>query len=175
VPQTRDLIFQFSFTLVLTIRPIIQISSATLCCILTYQQTHQFETVTDPKALRSLLDWFNQFQTAPIPHKVWLQCQLALIEGFTNAIRHAHADLAAETPIKIQVAVSDRDIDIWVWDQGPGFRFDEILDTKLASTSQEAEGGRGLKIMYMVADEISYQPVEGQGNCLHIHKTYRDE
>jgi serine/threonine-protein kinase RsbW len=140
---------------------------------LTYHQTSQFETVSDPKALKALLHWFEQFQTAPIPHKVWLQCQLALIEGFTNAIRHAHAGLAVDTPIRIQVAVSDQTIDMRIWDRGPGFSFDSILSRKLAATSKEAEGGRGLKIMYLVADKISYQPVEGQGNCLHIHKTYR--
>lgn len=142
---------------------------------MTYHQTSQFETTTDPKALKALLTWFDQFQAAPIPHKVWLQCQLALIEGFTNAIRHAHAGLATDTPILIQVSVSEQDVDIYIWDQGPGFKFDSILDHKLATSSKDAEGGRGLKIMYLVADEISYQPVDNKGNCLHIHKNYRED
>lgn len=120
-----------------------------------------------------MLTWFDQFQQAPIPHKIWLQCQLALIEGFTNAIRHAHAGMAADTPIRIQVTVSDHDIDIRIWDRGPGFNFDSILNNKLSVTRQDAEGGRGLKIMYLVADKISYAPLEGRGNCLHIQKTYR--
>jgi serine/threonine-protein kinase RsbW len=139
---------------------------------LTYHQTSQFETATNPKALKALLMWFEQFQAAPIPHKVWLQCQLALIEGFTNAIRHAHAGLGEDTPVRIEVTVSDQDIDIRIWDQGPGFSFDDILDNKLSVSSQDAEGGRGLRIMYLVADDISYQPLEHQGNCLHIHKSY---
>ena len=142
---------------------------------MTYHQTSQFETATDPKALKALLTWFEQFRAAPIPHKVWLQCQLALIEGFTNAIRHAHGDLTADTPIRIQVSVSDRDIDIWIWDRGPGFSFDSILNDKLATSSKDAEGGRGLKIMYLVADEISYGPTKNEGNCLHIRKTYRED
>jgi serine/threonine-protein kinase RsbW len=140
---------------------------------LTYHRTSQFETTTDPKALKALLVWFDQFQTAPIPHKIWLQCQLALTEGFTNAIRHAHAGLASDTPIRIEVTVSENDIDMRIWDQGPGFSFDSMLDNKLSVNRQDAEGGRGLKIMYLVADELSYEPLDGQGNCLHIHKTYQ--
>jgi serine/threonine-protein kinase RsbW len=140
---------------------------------LSYHQTSQFETASDPKALRDLLTWFEQFQDAPIPNKIWLQCQLALIEGFTNALRHAHAGMAIETPIRIQVTVSEHNIDIWIWDQGPGFSFDAILKNNLTVAGRDAEGGRGLKIMYLVADEISYQPVENQGNCLHLHKAYR--
>jgi serine/threonine-protein kinase RsbW len=141
---------------------------------LTYHQTSEFKTVSDPKALKSLLRWFDQFQAAPIPHKIWLQCQLALIEGFTNAVRHAHAGMATDTPIRIQVTISSQDINIWVWDQGPGFNFDAILGNKLADHSQNEEGGRGLKIMYLVADEISYRPMEHRGNCLHMRKNYRD-
>jgi serine/threonine-protein kinase RsbW len=141
---------------------------------LTYHQTSQFEAASDPKALRGLLRWFDQFQAAPMPHKIWLQCQLALIEGFTNAIRHAHAGMAEDTPIRIQVTVSHQEINIWIWDQGPGFSFDAILDNKLADRSQDDEGGRGLMIMYLVADEISYQPLDHKGNCLHIRKTYKD-
>ena len=53
-----------------------------------------------------------------MPHKIWLQCQLALIEGFTNAIRHAHAGMAADTPIRIQVTVSHQDINIWILGSG---------------------------------------------------------
>ena len=140
---------------------------------LTYHQRSQFETATDPKALKPLLNWFDQFRKAPMPHKVWLQCQLALIEGFTNAIRHAHAGLASETPIRIEIVVSDHDIDIRIWDQGPGFDLDDILEQKLAVTEKDAEGGRGLRIIYLVADKMSYQPVGDNGNCLHIHKTYR--
>ena len=140
---------------------------------LTYYQSSQFETSTDPKALKALLSWFDQFREAPLPHKVWLQCQLALIEGFTNAVRHAHVGLAPETPIRIEVVISEQDIDMRIWDQGPGFSFDTILEDKLAVTKQDAEGGRGLKIMYLVADNISYLPAGNQGNCLHIHKTYK--
>ncbi len=141
---------------------------------LTYQQTNQIETLTDPTALKSVLAWFDQFQASPIPRQIWLQCQLALVEGFTNAVRHAHAGLPASTPIRIEVSVSDQAIDIRIWDRGPGFDLTEVLKTKLNHPTEpldQDEGGRGLKIMYLVADQLTYE-VDQQGNCLHLHKIY---
>ncbi len=107
-----------------------------------------------------------------MPHKIWLQCQLALIEGFTNAVRHAHAGLPMATPVQIEVAVTEHDIDIRIWDRGPGFDLGSVLKTKLTADSREAEGGRGLKIMYLVADRLTYQAMPDQGNCLHLRKAF---
>jgi serine/threonine-protein kinase RsbW len=139
---------------------------------LTYQHTSQIEIQTDPKELKSVLSWFDQFQASPIPHNIWLQCQLALIEGFTNAVRHAHAGLPATTPISIEVAVSDRTVDIRIWDRGPGFDLATVLRHKISVNTPESEGGRGLKIMYLVADRLTYEPSPGSGNCLHLHKAF---
>lgn len=139
---------------------------------MTYQHTSQIETKTNPNALKSVLAWFDQFQAAPIPHNIWLQCQLALIEGFTNAVRHAHAGLPPETPIGIEVSVGDRTIDIRIWDHGPGFDLALVLRHKITVSDSDSEGGRGLKIMYLVADRLTYEPAADQGNCLHLHKAF---
>ncbi len=139
---------------------------------MTYQHTSQIEIQTDPNELKSVLSWFDQFQASPIPHNIWLQCQLALIEGFTNAVRHAHAGLPATTPIGIEVAVSDRTVDIRIWDRGPGFDLATVLRHKISVNTPDSEGGRGLKIMYLVADRLTYEPGPGPGNCLHLHKCF---
>ncbi|WOD38753.1 ATP-binding protein [Nodosilinea sp. E11] len=139
---------------------------------MTYQHTSQIETLTDPTALKSVLTWFDQFQATPIPHNIWLQCQLALIEGFTNAVRHAHAGLPPTTPIQLEVSVSDRAIDIRIWDCGPGFDLALVLRQKITVNNPDSEGGRGLKIMYLVADRLTYEPDPVQGNCLHLHKAF---
>ncbi len=139
---------------------------------MTYQHTSQIEIQTDPNELKSVLSWFDQFQASPIPHNIWLQCQLALIEGFTNAVRHAHAGLPATTPICIEVAISDRTIDIRIWDRGPGFDLATVLRHKISANNPDSEGGRGLKIMYLVADRLTYEPSPSSGNCLHLHKAF---
>ncbi|PZO34333.1 MAG: anti-sigma regulatory factor [Shackletoniella antarctica] len=139
---------------------------------MTYQHTSQIETQTDANALKSVLAWFDQFQSAPIPHNIWLQCQLALIEGFTNAVRHAHAGLPPETPIGIEASVSDRAIDIRIRDHGPGFDLTSVLRHKITVNDPDSEGGRGLKIMYLIADRLTYEPADDRGNCLHLHKAF---
>lgn len=132
----------------------------------------QIQTKTGREALKQVLTWFEQFQIDAIPYDVWLQCQLALIEGLTNAIRHAHQGLPEHTPIQIEVALSPQVIDIRIWDQGPGFDLGAALMGKMATTTQDSENGRGLKIMHMVADTLTYQSSPGHRNCLHIQKRY---
>jgi len=43
---------------------------------------------TDMNSLTKVLDWFEQLQDLSLPNEVWFQFQLALAEGFTNAVRH---------------------------------------------------------------------------------------
>lgn len=131
-----------------------------------------YETQTDPKALKRVLSWFDDFHSLPIPQEDWLQCQLALIEGFTNAVRHAHKGLPRDTPIAIEVFVTDTYLDIKIWDRGPGFDFQTMLDRKLKTTRSDSEGGRGLRIMYRVADFVEYSQAPDQRNCLHIRKYF---
>ena len=132
-----------------------------------------FRTQTDLDALKDVLTWFDQFQSLPIDTMVWLQCQLALIEGFTNAVRHAHHTLPADTPIEVEVSATGQFMDIKIWDQGPGFDFDATLRRKLATTNQDSEGGRGLRIMQRVADRVQYQRFSDQRNCLYIRKYFQ--
>jgi serine/threonine-protein kinase RsbW len=131
-----------------------------------------FKTITDPDELQRVLAWFDQFQGLPIPQTVWLQCQLALIEGFTNAVRHAHKQLPKTTPIKIEVTAASEYLDINIWDQGPGFDFGSTLSRKLKTTTSDSVGGRGLRIMQQVADTVEYRADGPNRNCLHICKYF---
>lgn len=133
-----------------------------------------FQTQTDPDALKAVLAWFDEFQSLPIPPAVWLQCQLALIEGFTNAVRHAHRGLPPETPIEIEVTATTDALEFKIWDQGPGFDFNSTLHRKLKTTTPDSEGGRGLRIMQRVADTVSYCPTADGRNCLYIYKAFGD-
>ncbi|MFM7528417.1 MAG: ATP-binding protein [Nodosilinea sp.] len=137
---------------------------------MTYHQVSQITTLSDPAALEAVLAWFDQFTAAPIPHQLLLQCQLAVIEGFTNAIRHGHRHLPMQTPVRIQVEISEQSIDIQIWDQGPGFDLASALESSLKDDNQELAGGRGLKIINQVADRLTYHPDPGRGNCLHLHR-----
>lgn len=81
------------------------------------------EVKTEVKALTEVLKWFDGLQDLSIPNKVWLVCQLALAEGFTNAVRHAHKYLPSETPVQLEIRVFERRLEIRIWDCGQPFDF----------------------------------------------------
>lgn len=137
---------------------------------LPYQESIQFNTDLD--SLPQVLAWFEQFNQAPIPYAVWLEYQLALVEGFTNAVRHAHACKTSETPIDLEIAIDQEAIELRIWDCGSGFNLDQSLANPQVM-EQTAERGRGLKIINKIADTVSYIRM-GQRNCLSIVKHYAE-
>ncbi|MEG4440988.1 ATP-binding protein [Microcoleus sp. AT9_B5] len=82
---------------------------------------------TDVNALTQVLLWFEQLQDLSLPNEVWCKFQLALAEGFTNAVRHAHKNLPVETPLQLEITVFNGRLELKVWDCGPCFDFDAKL------------------------------------------------
>lgn len=81
----------------------------------------QLQVNSDLGALEDVLAWYQGLENQPIPKSIWWQCQIALAEGFTNAVNHAHKDLPCTTPIDLRVSVFDEFIEICIWDYGPPF------------------------------------------------------
>jgi len=128
---------------------------------------------TTLKVLDQVLAWFDQLRQPAIQHKDWLQCQLALAEGFTNAVRHAHRDLPPETPIDLEAALDNSAIELRIWDSGPPFNLaSHINASPTQSTNTQSGGGRGLAILLQIADRLSYERTEDARNCLLIVKHY---
>jgi len=88
---------------------------------------------TDLNALTRVLEWFEQLKELSIPNEVWWKFQLALAEGFTNAVRHAHKNLPVETPVQLEIIVFNGRLELKVWDCGPYFDFDAKLKETLAA------------------------------------------
>ncbi|MEB3358238.1 MAG: anti-sigma regulatory factor [Synechococcales bacterium] len=141
---------------------------------LTFSQQASLQTPTDLNALAQVLTWFDQFRASKMPPPIWLQCQLALAEGFTNAVRHAHRGLPVDTPIDIEVKVGDHCSEIRIWDYGPGFDFDDYLAHASDRVDKNAEGGRGLGLMKQISSSLSYSRIDDQRNCLLLIKYYAE-
>lgn len=135
-------------------------------------QINRTQVSTDLGLLRPVLEWFDRLDQESVPRPVWLQCRLALAEGFTNAVRHAHADKPVDTPIEIEVTFRKRSIELRIWDYGAGFDLEKRLDMLPEPKNQDASGGRGLKIIQQTADVFSYTAVDDQRNCLLIVKHF---
>jgi serine/threonine-protein kinase RsbW len=127
---------------------------------------------TDLKALNQVLSWFDSNRQPSMPQKYWLQCQLALAEGFTNAVRHAHKHLSADTSIELEVTLYPTSIELRIWDCGAPFDLEERLRQLESQTDNPSGGGRGLILMKKIADYLSYTRVDRQQNCLLLVKNY---
>ncbi|MEG4630660.1 ATP-binding protein [Microcoleus sp. AR_TQ3_B6] len=98
-----------------------------------YVQHISLQVNTDLNALTIVLEWFEQLKNLSIPNEVWWKFQLALAEGFTNAVRHAHKNLPVETPVQLEIMVCNGRLELKVWDCGPYFDFDAKLKETLAA------------------------------------------
>ena len=127
---------------------------------------------TDLKALDQILSWYDQLYQPSIPKKVWLQCQLALAEGFTNAVRHAHRGLCADVPIDIEVTLYPQYLEMRIWDHGPPFDLEQRLQTLDQKLNDQAGGGRGIAILQKISDKLSYTRTDDNRNCLLIVKRF---
>ena len=94
-------------------------------------QKFSFQLNTDIKAVAQVLSWLEELDPLPIPEAVLHQCKLAVVEGFTNAVRHAHKNLPSETPIELEITVFNERLEIKIWDRGKPFDFQAKLKEKL--------------------------------------------
>ncbi|MEO1591591.1 MAG: anti-sigma regulatory factor [Cyanobacteria bacterium J06632_22] len=121
------------------------------------------------KGLPQVQQWFRRFCAAS--ELDWLndvfdQLNLALAEGFTNAVRHAHAGLPDETPVCIDLTLWSDQIELRIWDQGKPFDPSVLQEPKPGTLR---EGGYGWFLLRRLADEIQYRRSD-ERNCLVIVK-----
>ena len=131
-----------------------------------------FQVDSDLKSLDTVLKYFEQLKPAGIPQKDWLQCQLALAEGFTNAVRHAHRHLPPEIPIEIEIDIVPHQMEIRIWDRGSVFDLESFIEKNAHLDHSFSGHGQGLPILQKIADQLSYTHTEDQRNCLLIIKQF---
>ena len=136
----------------------------------------RLEVETDLHAVTKVLQWFEDFTKPMLPQPSQSQCQLAFVEGFTNAVRHAHHNLPPTTPIELELKIFPDSLEMRIWDQGPPFdlqaKLQEALDRQKDIDPLSAEGGRGLIFMHQLMDEVAYLRVDNERNCLLMRKRY---
>ena len=96
-------------------------------------QNISLQVNTDVNALTLVLEWFDLLKDLSLPDEVWFQFQLAVTEAFTNAVRHAHKNLAVETPVQLEITVFNGRLELKIWDCGPCFDFDAKLNEIIAA------------------------------------------
>lgn len=95
---------------------------------------------SDLGELETVLTWFERQRHPGVPTDQWMQAQLALVEGFTNAVRHAHAHLVAPPQVQLVLHVSSRLFCLEIIDHGEPFDFDAALarvEAELTASAQD--------------------------------------
>ena len=130
---------------------------------------------TNLGTLDKVLSWFDLFDHSFIPRKDWLHCQLALAEGFTNAVRHAHREVLINHPIEISIKIFYDHLEMRIWDYGEPFDLKEQIDNMVKMHHNHSSGQRGLLILEQIADKLDYIRWDDKRNCLLIFKEFYKE
>jgi anti-sigma regulatory factor (Ser/Thr protein kinase) len=77
---------------------------------------------------------------------------ITMREGLTNAVRHGSA-LSRDDPVRFSILLGDNIIHMEFEDKGPGFDWQTMIETQVATDS---EGGRGIEIMRKYCHNIVY-------------------
>ncbi len=139
--------------------------------LITMQQDH-LTVKSDLNLLTKVHQWFEQFCSQNLVQFGWSDSQLyrlnlALAEGFSNAVRHAHRDLPPETTIEIQVSLWIDRLEMRIWDYGKPFNPDAIAEPKPGTLQV---GGYGWFLLRRLADHVTYERGADSRNCLLIVK-----
>ncbi len=143
---------------------------------------HNFslQVVSDIDAMATVVEWFDQFKSTQLPYQIWLEGQTALLEGFTNVVRHAHSHLSPTTPIDLEVQISSEYFQIRIWDQGDIFDLEAAIESFNQETSQsefnplDHESQWGCIFLLRLRKDygwiIGYNRDLENRNCLLLHK-----
>ncbi|NES84705.1 MAG: ATP-binding protein [Moorea sp. SIO2B7] len=133
----------------------------------------RLQVKTKLEALTEVLAWFEQISKPFLEDKCVWQCQLAIAEGFSNAVRYAHQGLPETTPINLEINLFSDFLEIKIWDSGKPFdlkaKLQSILNDK-DNDPLEREGNRGLYFMDQLTDELQYIRMSNKRNCLLMRK-----
>ncbi|NRB08988.1 MAG: anti-sigma regulatory factor [Richelia sp.] len=143
------------------------------------QQDH-LTIKSELKLLNQVQKWFEQFCSQYLYQCGWSEIQvyrlnLALAEGFTNAVRHAHHGLPPDTNIDIELSLWVDHLEIRIWDRGEAFDPDAIPEPEPGTLQA---GGYGWFLLRRLSDRVEYERIEnnssqaasGKRNCLLIVK-----
>jgi serine/threonine-protein kinase RsbW len=134
---------------------------------------YKLQVKTKLEALKEVLQWFEGFVFPSVPQKMGWQCEVALVEAFTNAVRHAHQNLPETTPIDLEVKFFPHFLEMRIWDRGQPFDIQSRLQDSFKTTDPlEKEGGRGLQFINKLTDELQYLNLPNHRNCLVMRKKY---
>lgn len=114
--------------------------------------------------------WFKDVCRASDKDTTWVskyvdRLTIALTEGFTNAVRHAHAELPPDTAINIDLCFGRDRIEICILDHGQPFDPEALQEPEPGAL---LDSGYGWFLLRRLADRVTYKRLKDGRNCLSI-------
>jgi len=106
----------------------------------------------DYSQVRAAADQVQRFlSTHRCGEKARSDCELAVVEGCNNAIKHTCPE-AQRLPVTVEVIVERSEIELRIIDHGPGFAWPRTIELP----APENESGRGLYLIRRLMDSARY-------------------
>ncbi len=87
-----------------------------------------------------LLDWLEQHRPPGLDPLLWVQAQTALVEGFSNAVRHAHAHLDPPPEVVVSLEVTPLQLQLRLRDHGPPFDITPAWSAEESPPERDPDG-----------------------------------
>ncbi len=128
-----------------------------------------------------LINWFDHLDLSGIDDPFLpIEAKTALVEGFTNVVQHAHAQLSEKTPVEINVEMNGPALQIMIWDIGPFYDFSAAMNQLSGAAAQEFDPLRRechwgqvlfLKLSRERGWQFTYDRLPDDRNCLSMVRT----
>jgi serine/threonine-protein kinase RsbW len=102
-------------------------------------------------------------EEAKINSEVYGKILIATVEAVNNAIVHGNNQDEAKN-VKVDFQITERDISIFIEDEGTGFNFYNVPDPTTPENIENIHG-RGVYLMKHLADDVIFH---GNGNRVEI-------
>lgn len=120
----------------------------------------KFMTVVENWLLDSL---GAELQQEDIWPQLAMRLRLALVEAYSNVVRHAHKN-KPDVPVILRLTLEQSAIALEIWDCGEGY---DTTDYQAPQPEDRQEGGYGWMILNRLMDRVQYQVQASEGqNCL---------
>ena len=90
--------------------------------------------------------------------------RLALVEAYSNVVRHAHRD-QPNLPVILKLELRDRELSLEIWDRGEGY---DPSNYRAPAPEDKQEHGYGWLILNRLMDRVEYRLQTDGGNCLTL-------
>jgi serine/threonine-protein kinase RsbW len=125
------------------------------------------------ESVQKLLDWMEAIRFKDLSEDIWVQAKTAIVEGFTNAVRHAHADQVPPPPVGVRIVRSPDALVLEVIDSGAPFQM------QAEAPQPDRDRHWGLIMLQRLQERygwgIDYESTGTRGNVLRIHHSLAQE